>query len=60
MKLNCHHIIPYSENENNEKNNLISLCTSCHAKIDMMYTNECRRPMYFSIINEWRNKTGIW
>ena len=32
--LDIHHIIPYRITQNNNPKNLISLCKSCHAKID--------------------------
>jgi 5-methylcytosine-specific restriction endonuclease McrA len=31
-KLNCHHIVPYRINKDNSMDNLITLCTVCHAK----------------------------
>ncbi|MCK5624967.1 HNH endonuclease [Candidatus Pacearchaeota archaeon] len=31
--LNAHHKIPYSISKNNNLNNLITLCVSCHAKV---------------------------
>lgn len=35
--INCHHIIPYYETQNNLPENLITLCASCHSKIEKNY-----------------------
>ena len=33
-----HHIIPWRENRLNHNTNLITLCQSCHKKVDNSYT----------------------
>ena len=33
--LDVHHIIPYRITQNNDSRNLVTLCKSCHAKIDL-------------------------
>ena len=56
IKVHCHHIIPYIETKNNSDNNLITLCESCHAKLDAMYNNKYKRDDYFILIDKWRDE----
>lgn len=59
IKVHCHHIIPFYISKDNSEDNLITLCCSCHTKMDGMYRNVCNRSKYFSIINTWR-LNNIW
>lgn len=51
IKIFCHHIIPYRETKDNNFDNLITLCQSCHSKLEQMYFYPERRAKYFGIIN---------
>jgi hypothetical protein len=38
-KLHVHHIIPYRVSADDKQNNLITLCASCHRKVEARYCN---------------------
>jgi 5-methylcytosine-specific restriction endonuclease McrA len=54
LQLNVHHIVPYRITEDNSEENLITLFKSCHKKMDIMYMDLTKQPMYYNIINKWR------
>jgi len=35
--IQCHHIIPYRISKDDSISNLVTLCRSCHSKVDMAY-----------------------
>ena len=41
--LNAHHIIPWSISKNDSLDNLITLCISCHKKIEPVFRDELGR-----------------
>jgi len=53
-KLHIHHIIPYRISKDNSIGNLITLCNSCHKKIEHKYLKIETRPQYFEEINSMR------
>ena len=47
-KLHAHHIIPWRVEHNDKLNNLITLCNSCHSKVERKWYQYA--PMFFEIL----------
>ena len=49
--LQVHHIIPFKFSKSNRTDNLITLCTSCHTKIDHEYSRTGKTNYVRAMIN---------
>jgi hypothetical protein len=51
-KLNAHHIIPWRVEHNDKMSNLITLCDSCHGRVEYKWWQYA--PLFFSIIGVYK------
>jgi len=47
-----HHIVPKRLNGSNNKSNLVTLCKSCHNKLENLYTDQVFRTIYDKMDNK--------
>ena len=50
QKLHIHHIIPISKGGDNEQNNLIQLCSSCHMKTHNIKEDNPKKKSYEDLL----------
>ncbi len=59
-KICAHHILPYFVSENDEIQNLVTLCFSCHPKIERKVTEYIKQTMNKSIIKKADGGTELF